>query len=122
MDSKYSIRATTLDDLNGIVDVVLVAMPHDPQWDYRFLHKHEFPEDHYKYTRLLFEQFISPANDDWYVMLAESSTFDTSGPGKIVAFAVWDVSYVNQAKKGPGYEKQNRESYHSASTASNRSR
>lgn len=34
MSTEYSIREATPDDLDGIVDVVLVAMAHDPQWDY----------------------------------------------------------------------------------------
>jgi hypothetical protein len=39
-------------------------------------------------------------------MLAEVSVPGKPGPGKIVAFSVWDVSFANKAKKGPGYEPQ----------------
>lgn len=108
MEAKYAVRAATPADVDGIVDVVLVAMAHDPQWDWRFVHKREFPEDHYKFTRLLYEEFISPANDDWHVMLAEAKSPDDSS--KIVGFAVWDVSFANKAKMGPSYEPQNRRS------------
>ncbi|KAF4478558.1 gnat family [Fusarium agapanthi] len=105
MDAEYSIREATLDDLDGIVDVVLVAMAHDPQWNYRFVHKDEFPDDHRKFTRLLYQQFISPLNDDWKVILAEVTI-----PGmlsKVVGFAVWDVCYANKARFGSSYEPQN---------------
>jgi hypothetical protein len=82
MDTEYTIRVATLDDLDTIVNVVLVTMPHDSQWNYRFVHKYEFPDDHYKYTRLLYENFISPANDDWHVMVAEPATPSKSGAGQ----------------------------------------
>ncbi len=110
MATRYSTRTATPNDLDGILDVVLAAMPHDAQWDYRFVHKHEFPDDHRNFTRLLYEQFIAPANDDWHVMLAEASVPGTAGAGNIVAFSVWDMSFANKAKKGPEYEPQNRKS------------
>ncbi|KAF5675404.1 gnat family protein [Fusarium circinatum] len=90
MDAEYSIREATLDGLDGIVDVVLVAMAHDPQWNYRFVHKDEFPDDHRKFTRLLYQQFISPLNDD-----------------SRSCFAVWDVCYANKARFGSNYQPQN---------------
>ncbi|KAF4468528.1 gnat family [Fusarium albosuccineum] len=105
MTAGYSVRAATPEDLDDIVDVVLVAMPHDPQWNYRFVYKDKFPGDHRKYTRLLYQNFISPTNDDWHVSLAETSGSQT--PRKVVGFAVWDLSYANKDQKGPDYEPQN---------------
>lgn len=108
MAATYSTRRATLADLDEVTEVVLAAMPHEPHWNYRFVHKDEFPDDHRKLTRLLYEQFISPANDDWHVMVAEVSLPDHEGSAKVVAFAVWDVSFVNMAKLGPSYVPQNR--------------
>ena len=106
--AAISIRTATLSDLDNVVDVVRSAMPLDPQWNYRFEHGHQFPEDNVKYTRLLFEHFIRPDYDDWHVMAAESPGDEHSHPSKIVAFAVWDVSYRNKRKNGPDYLPQNR--------------
>ncbi len=118
MEINYLIRAAKLDDVDGIVEVVLAAMPHDPQWNYRFVHRSEFPNDHVKFTRLLYEQFITPANDDWLVMLAETRGIGEPGVSKkIVAFAVWDVSFINKASKGPDYEPQNRTSSKAITTS-----
>ncbi|KAL8791916.1 MAG: hypothetical protein Q9195_005492 [Heterodermia aff. obscurata] len=102
-----SIRTATLSDLDNVVDVVRSAMPLDPQWNYRFEHGRQFPEDNVKYTRLLFENFIMPDYDDWHVMVAESPGEEPSHQSKIVAFAVWDVSYRNKRKNGRGYVPQN---------------
>ncbi|KAK3491889.1 hypothetical protein B0T13DRAFT_404157 [Neurospora crassa] len=56
-------------------------MPLDPQWDYRFPLRKEFPEDHYKYTRMLFEYFLDPSFDDWTVMVVED--VDPAGSEKL---------------------------------------
>lgn len=86
MNTQYLIREATLDDLDSIVNIVLVAMVHDPQWNYRFEHKDKFPDDHRKFTRHLYQEFLSHVNDDWQVILAETTTT----PGRHM-FAVWDV-------------------------------
>ncbi|KAK3486068.1 uncharacterized protein B0T23DRAFT_408131 [Neurospora hispaniola] len=56
-------------------------MPLDPQWDYRFPLRKEFPEDHYKYTRMLFKYFLDPSFDDWTVMVIED--VDPAGSEKL---------------------------------------
>ncbi|KAK4465877.1 hypothetical protein QBC42DRAFT_260594, partial [Cladorrhinum samala] len=76
-----------------------------PQWDYRFPYRHQFPEDHYKYTRMLFEYFLDPAFDDWKVMVVEDS-LEPSGKVSVVSFGVWDTSYINKRIYGPGYKTQ----------------
>lgn len=94
-------------DVDAITNVILQAMPLDPQWDYRFPWRHEFPEDHYKYTRMLFELFLDPAYDDWVVMVVEDS-LEPGGDPQIVAFGVWDVSFANKRIRGPKYIPQDR--------------
>jgi hypothetical protein len=103
------VRAAHLDDLDELVDLVLVTMCDDAQWDYRFEHKVEHPEDHRKYTRMLYEKFLDVAYDDWLIMLVEEEATE-SRPRRIVAFSVWNVSYANKRKHGSGYVPQSRES------------
>lgn len=104
-----STRQATLRDLEAVVDVVLAAMPLDPQWNYRFPYRHTYPKDHRKFTKLLFQFFIDPSYDDWHVMVAEAPSIDDPQVSRIVAFAVWEVSYINKAKHGAGcYRPQNR--------------
>ncbi|KAI4944790.1 hypothetical protein J4E91_008477 [Alternaria rosae] len=107
MSLEVIFRTATPHDVDSIVSVVLEAMPFDPQFDYRFVYKKQFPEDHYKYTRMLYEEFISPTNDDWFVMVAEVPGSPVSEPATTVGFAVWDVSYINKAKHENSYEPQN---------------
>jgi len=97
-------------DADALTEVIIRTMPLDPQWDYRFPYRHEFPEDHYKYTKMLFEYFLDPAFDDWLVMVVEDS-LEPGGELSIVAFGVWDVSYRNKRIHGPSYKPQDRKSY-----------
>jgi len=98
-------------DVDAITDVIIQAMPLDPQWNYRFPWRNEFPEDHYRYTRMLLEFFLDPTYDDWAVMVVEDS-LDSMGDSQIVAFGVWDVSFTNKRRYGPAYVPQDRESIH----------
>ncbi|KAK4171557.1 hypothetical protein QBC36DRAFT_91723, partial [Triangularia setosa] len=99
-------------DIEAVTDIIIRTMPLDPQWDYRFPYRHEFPDDHYRFTRLLFEYFLDPAYNDWQVMVVE----DSLDPGcedtrRVISFSVWDVSYRNKRRYGPGYVTQDRKSF-----------
>ncbi|KAK3688255.1 hypothetical protein B0T22DRAFT_511595 [Podospora appendiculata] len=95
-------------DVDAVTKVLIKTMPLDPQWNYRFPLRREYPEDHYKYHRMLIEYFLDPSYDDWQVMVIEDSLDPTSSASEksVVAFGVWDVSYINKRKYGPGYKTQ----------------
>jgi len=103
-----AIRAATLADLDSVVEVVRSSMPLDPGWNYCYEHALEFPEDSVKFTKLLFQHFIDPGFDDWHVMVADAPSLHDPNVTRIVAFAVWDVSYRNKRKHGSTYVPQNR--------------
>ncbi|KAL2200789.1 hypothetical protein P885DRAFT_66416 [Corynascus similis CBS 632.67] len=92
-------------DIEAVTHVIINTMPLDPQWDYRFPYRHQYPEDHYKYTRMLIEYFLDPLYDDWLVMVVEDS-LEPGGPREVVGFGVWEVSYLNKRRYGPGYKTQ----------------
>lgn len=100
-------------DVDAITNVIIKTMPLDPQWDYRFPLRKQYPEDHYKYIRMLFEYFLDPSYDDWAVMVVEE--VDPAGCEKkqlkIASISVWDVSYRNKLKHGPTYIPQDRKYY-----------
>ena len=102
------IRPGLPSDVDAITNVVIKTMPLDPQWDYRFPLRKQFPDDHYKYTRMLFEYFLDPLFDDWAVMVVEDVDPASSEKPKIAAISVWDVSYLNKRKYGPSYIPQDR--------------
>jgi hypothetical protein len=96
-------------DIEAVTNVIINAMPLDPQWDYRFPYRDQYPKDHYKFTRMLFEYFLDPSYDDWLVMVVEDS-LRPGQPTEVVSFGVWDISYLNKRRYGPGYRPQDRKS------------
>ena len=127
-------------DVDDIVRLVIATMPFDPQWNYRFPYRLDFPKDHYQNTKLLYEHFLNAANADWRVLVVELSSAgdEDEAPtvaqqvtalgqcsmwgiggcngdiqsdaqeGTIVAFSVWNVSYLNKRMLGPSHQPQNR--------------
>ncbi|KAK3940278.1 hypothetical protein QBC46DRAFT_364202 [Diplogelasinospora grovesii] len=93
-------------DVDALTRVIIQAMPLDPQWNYRFPYREEYPEDHYKFSKMLFEYFLHLDYDDWLVMVVEDSPESDGNNTSIVSFAIWDVSYVNKRRYGPGYKPQ----------------
>ena len=102
------IRPAVPADLGGVVEVMRSIMPLNPQWDYRFQYRHEFPEDHTRYTELMLQLLIDPSYDDWRVMVAEAPSLKNPDVTKIVAFAVWDISYKNKRTHGSEYKSRSR--------------
>lgn len=102
------IRPGLPSDVDAITNAIIKTMPLDPQWDYRFPLRKQFPDDHFKYTRMLFEYFLDPSYDDWTVMVVEDVDPAGSEKLKIASISVWDVSYLNKRKYGPDYTPQDR--------------
>ena len=100
-------RRATSNDTRHVTDVFLKSMPDDPSWRYRFPYRLEYPEDHQKYNGDLIRRFISPDYEDWLVMVIEAED-PGNGTNKIVAFSIWDMTYVNVRKHGTDYKPKSR--------------
>ncbi|KAK3933868.1 hypothetical protein QBC46DRAFT_274929 [Diplogelasinospora grovesii] len=90
------IRKGVPSDVDAVTNVMIQAMPGDPQWNWRFPYRPQYPKDHIQFTKLLVGIFLDPKYDDWHVMVSE-----VSGIG-IVSFSVWNVSCLTKRKHGPG--------------------
>ncbi len=97
-------------DAEAVTKVMINTMPLDPQWDYRFPYRHQFADDHRKYTKMLIECFLDPSYDDWLVMVKEDS-LEPGGPPEVVSFGVFNISYINKRLHGPTYVPQSRKSF-----------
>jgi GNAT superfamily N-acetyltransferase len=84
-----TLRTATLDDLDTVVDIGLTAMPLDPQWNYRFPKRQEYPIDHYDGIRSRYREFILNETGQWSVILAE--VLNDKGSKTVVSFAVWNL-------------------------------
>ncbi|KAF2203001.1 hypothetical protein GQ43DRAFT_289251 [Delitschia confertaspora ATCC 74209] len=94
------LRVATPSDLDALVNIALVAMPMDPQWDYRFPHRRSFPGDTLLFTRRRYREFLENKSGRWSVILAElvyrrSMPRNRKSYAQSIAFAVWDVAHIS---------------------------
>lgn len=100
------IRPAALLDLDVMVSIAMAAMELDPQWNYRFPHRRNFPNDTWHFTRRRYREFLENKSGRWSVMLAElACPRGRSGASvdrpQTVAFAVWDVAHVTRPALRP---------------------
>lgn len=88
---RVHIRRATLGDLDSILKIGLAAMPLDPQWNWRFSNRFQYPDDHVMHTKATYQSFLeNPAR--WRVTVAELRS--SSSRPKLVAFAIWDYGVL----------------------------
>ncbi|CAO2655442.1 Nn.00g105060.m01.CDS01 [Neocucurbitaria sp. VM-36] len=83
-----TLRTATTADLDDLASIACAAFPADPQWDYRFPRRKEFPEDTYKCTR---EGYKSMLEEDGVII--NVITTDVHGEQKPIALAVWELMF-----------------------------
>jgi hypothetical protein len=93
--STLRVRKALITDLEVMLDIGLEAMPMDPQWNWRFPHSSQYPEDTRYFTRQKYREFLEDKTGRWQVMLAEISS-DNDVPPVSIAMAVWDIANVNR--------------------------
>ncbi|KAF1986480.1 acyl-CoA N-acyltransferase [Aulographum hederae CBS 113979] len=91
-----TVRKASVEDLDAILDIGLAALPHDPQWHYRFPYRHEFPEDTRDFTRARYKEFLEDGEKQWCVMVAESADAQHPRGAKPVAFAIWEIVNIRK--------------------------
>ena len=86
-------RQARMQDLDMIVEIMVRAMPDDPQWNYRFPCRNLFPNDHWEFTRLRMREFLMNADGQWMVNVAETAS--NEDPMKLlpVAVSVWNMPF-----------------------------
>lgn len=88
MQATMRIRPATLRDVDSIATIMYEAMPLDPQWDYRFPRRKDFPQDNYGYTRLSMKTMVEDKSN-----IVDVVTFPSPGLPEEdevpAALAVW---------------------------------
>jgi len=78
-----------------MLNVGLAAMPSDPQWNWRFPHRHQYPEDTRHFTRQKYREFLEDKTGRWQVMMVEGVSDKDTSP-VTMAMAVWDVGSIDR--------------------------
>ena len=116
--AKVAIRPATFADVDNLVEVYKSSAPLEESFHYKNQYVQQYPEDLIKYERLVHHLLISPKYSDFHVMVAEAPSLEDVTVPKVVAYAVWDVSYHNKRQYGSEYESQNGKACQNPSPAS----
>jgi hypothetical protein len=96
-----SIRTATMEDLDVMVEIAVATMPMDPQWNWRFPYRLQFPEDTRRFTRTRYEEFLRDGKGHWLVTLAEYKE-NSHARAQVIAMAIWEVKNLRIFCEGPG--------------------
>ena len=106
MVDDSTIRRATVEDLDDMTDIMCTAMPMDPQWDYRFPRRREFPDDHRRCTRSMLDSLVNDdANSRFVARVITIPCGEEGRRSKAVALAIWELQFLNVldlGKKGAG--------------------
>ena len=86
-----TLRAATADDLDHVADIAWAAFPADPQWDYRFPHRKEYPEDNWRWTRLMYENLMGDGNAVNVITVPIKKEDGGEVVHRPIAVAVWEL-------------------------------
>ncbi|PMD45735.1 hypothetical protein L207DRAFT_420211 [Hyaloscypha variabilis F] len=92
MEIKPALRRAIKSDVEAISRIALASMALDPQWPYRFPLASVYPEDHKKFTRIRYTEYLS--NQDigaFDIMLAELPSNEDPSTTIPIAFAIWQL-------------------------------
>ena len=100
---SVTIRAAREADLDLLTRMAVEGFPRDPQWTYRHPYRLDFPEDHYKYTRMRYADILAdPSSYKLMVAEAVGSAPDNEAGAELVALSIWRMPGV---EAGPQDEK-----------------
>ena len=94
-----SIRPATESDLDAITWISIAALPADPVCPYRFPYMRDYPEDHAKYTRIRYEEYMAAGSNA--IMVFEAPSLEDPQVTKPVAFSIWQLpgTHLGQGPK-----------------------
>lgn len=95
-EKGLTLRTATLDDLEDIATIAQKGFPDDPEFNYRFPHRFECPEDNRRWILQEYREYLDQP-DKYAVIIVTADDNDD----KAIALSVWDLS-ISKAHKGGG--------------------
>jgi hypothetical protein len=87
---ELSLRSAKVTDLDALTLIGLAAFPLEPQWPYRYPYATEFPEDHTKFTRLRYREWLQEASTpDCTIVVVGRPSLKDANTMKVVDFSIW---------------------------------
>jgi len=93
----FTIRPATKNDLDDITRIHIEGFTEEPQVHYCYPLRHQYPEDHWKWTRKEYEDFLEQPHKFVVHVLEAPSESDGSVLLKPVGHAVWNIAVLTKA-------------------------
>ena len=94
---SFTLRGATKDDLDDITRIHIEGFTEEPQVHYCYPLRHQYPEDHWKWTRKEYENYLEQPQKYVVHVLEALSEADGSIVVKPVGHAVWNVAVLTEA-------------------------
>jgi len=94
-DKRLTVRKATLADLDDITTVAQAGFPDDPEFNYRFPLRHEYPEDNRHWVRQEYREYLE--QPDKYAVVVITAEDNDNRP---VALSVWDLKVLTPHQGG----------------------
>ena len=96
----FTTRPATKDDLDDLTRIHIEGFTEEPQIHYRYPFRHQYPEDHWKWTRKEYENYLEQPQK-YVVYVAEALRYvHGSIAVNPIGHAVWNVAVLTEAAKG----------------------
>jgi GNAT superfamily N-acetyltransferase len=87
---NMKLRHGTASDLDSMTTLGLAALPDDPIWPYRFPLAKQYPDEHYKYSRIRFSEYLDNVEAGIYAaVLIETPSMEDPSVTAMVAMSLW---------------------------------
>jgi hypothetical protein len=96
----FVLRSANHGDLDRLTTIAQQGFPDDPEWNYRFPARAQYPEDNRKWTRLEYEEYLQ--QPEKYAVLVVDAHFNNKGKNacEAIALGVWDISVLTKFRCG----------------------
>ena len=95
--SGFSLRIATNDDLDDIARIHIEGFTEEPQVHYCYPYRHQYPEDHWRWTRKEYENYLKQPQKYVVYVLEAPGEDDGSAVVKPVGHAVWNLAVLTEA-------------------------
>jgi hypothetical protein len=86
------LRPAQRSDLERMATIAIAAFQSDPQWPWRFPNAAKYPEDHFRYTKLRFGEYLDNADAGAVAaMVAMIPSVEDPEGLEVAAFSLWQM-------------------------------
>ena len=92
------LRPAVSSDLDSLTSIAIAAFPFDPQWPYRYPNAEKAPEEHWRYVRLTFEEYMERVKAGVNTIMVVEASEKRVGAitADVIALSVWDNVSASQ--------------------------